>query len=492
MNEGYIFIAAALLTGLLIGWVIRRPDTRTAQDLSRLSAEHDALTRARDDLAAQLTAERRLVGDMREEAGTIATRVATLEAEIKAAERRVGDIDLRHRATLESLEDSRERANTAEVELSRLNTVLEKERVAAVEKIELLSAVRLDMENRFRQLATESLRLNGEENKLRLDAALAPLRQHVEHFQLELRNVHDGALKDRATLKTEIETLTRRSEEVSREAVNLTRALKGDKQKQGAWGEMILESLLERSGLRKGEEYLVQEHRVNEDGARFRPDVVVNMPDGKRLVIDSKVSLVDYETCVNSETEEEGNLARIRHVRALKNHIQTLHDKAYHRMEEGSVDYVVMFIPIEGALSEALREMGDLTTMAFEKSVTIATPTTLMMALRTISNVWTVERRNQNAEAIADRAGRLYEKVAGFVEDMEKVGRNLGAAQTAYGDAMGKLSSGRGNMLSQLETMKTLGAKTSKTFKTDFDHDLSDPTLAGPDDHLRLTNEAAE
>ncbi|MDB6452230.1 DNA recombination protein RmuC [Falsirhodobacter sp. 20TX0035] len=486
MSQMWIFVLISLAVGVLIGWALRRPDGRPSHDLSRLQAEHDNLGRAKDDLVAQLTAERRLVGDMREEANHAHSRIATLEAELRGAERRADDSDHRHRSTLEGLEDARERATTAEVELSRLSTVLEKERLANVEKIELLSQVRADMEHRFKQLAADSLRLNGEESKQRLEAALAPLKQHVEHFQTELRNVHQGALQDRATLKTEIEALTRRSEEVSREAVNLTRALKGDKQKQGAWGEMILESLLERSGLRKGEEYLVQEHRVNEDGARFRPDVVVNMPDGKRLVIDSKVSLVDYETCVNCEDEGDANLARVRHVRALKNHIQTLHEKAYHRMEEGSVDYVVMFIPIEGALSEALREMGDLTTMAFEKSVTIATPTTLMMALRTISNVWTIERRNQNAEAIADRAGRLYEKVAGFVDDMEKVGRNLGAAQSAYGDAMGKLSSGRGNMLSQLETMKVLGAKTSKSFRTEFDHDPS------AQDDLRLTHDAAE
>ncbi|MCJ8138812.1 DNA recombination protein RmuC [Falsirhodobacter halotolerans] len=482
MNEPLLLAAAAALAGLIIGWVLRRPDPRPAQDLARLQADHAGLTRAKDEIAANLTEERRHVGTLREDNGTLTARVATLESESRAADRRATDIDARHRATLEAFETTRSQHHAAQVELSHLNTLLERERIAAQEKIELLSAVREDMEARFKQLATDSLRLNGEESGKRLEAALAPLKQHVEHFQTELRNVHDGALKDRAALKTEIETLTRRSEQVSREAVNLTRALKGDKQRQGAWGEMILESLLERSGLRKGEEYHIQQSHTDHEGARFRPDVIVHMPDGKRLVIDSKVSLVDYETCINAEDEAEAALARTRHVRALRNHITTLADKDYTRMVDGSVDYVVMFIPIEGALSEALREVGDLTTMAFEKSVTIATPTTLMMALRTIANVWTVERRNRNAEAIADRAGRLYEKVAGFVDDMEKVGRNLGAAQSSYNDAMGKLSSGRGNVLSQLETMKTLGARTQKTFRTDFDHD----------DQPALTNDAAQ
>ncbi|MDH2325627.1 DNA recombination protein RmuC [Cereibacter sp. SYSU M97828] len=474
-NRTGVFAIGAALLGLLLGWLLRRPDrtreTALAQDLARTEAEIATLSRRAEDLTLTLSEERRHVGNLRDELRAESNACAALESDLRAETRRAADLTERHRATLETFEDTRAQLSKARVDLSHMSAVLDKERAAASEKIELLSAVRTDMENRFKQLAAESLRLNGEESKQRLDAALAPLKQHVDHFQQELRNVHDGALKDRQALKTEIETLTRRSEEVSREAVALTRALKGDKQRQGAWGEMILENLLERSGLRKGEEYLVQEHRVSDDGGRYRPDVVVRMPDGKRLVIDSKVSLVDYETCVNAETELEATAARTRHIAALRRHVQTLSDKAYHSLEDGSVDYVVMFIPIEGALSEALRDMGDLTTMAFEKSVTIATPTTLMMALRTISNVWTIERRNQNAEDIAHRAGRLYEKVAGFVDDMERVGKALGTAGTAFDDAMGKLSTGRGNVLSQVETLKTLGAKTGKTIRADFDHD---------------------
>ncbi|WP_062763064.1 DNA recombination protein RmuC [Falsirhodobacter sp. alg1] len=479
MNDAYTYAVIAGFAGLMLGWLLRRPDTARAEslaaDLARAQSDLDHVTRARDEGLQTLSDERRQVSALRDHGNKLAAQTAALESDLRAAERRAGEIDHRYRALLEDFADARDEVADARAQLSHLNATLENERIAAQEKIELLSAVREDMETRFKQLAAESLRLNGEESRQRLDAALAPLKQHVEHFQLELRNVHDGALKDRAALKAEIDTLTRRSEQVSREAINLTRALKGDKQRQGAWGEMILESLLEKSGLRKGEEYHVQQHRVDDDGARYRPDVVVHMPDGKRLVIDSKVSLVDYETCVNSDDETESALARARHVRALKTHINTLSDKAYHRMEDGSVDYVVMFIPIEGALSEALREVGDLTTLAFEKSVTIATPTTLMMALRTISNVWTIERRNQNAENIASRAGLLYDKVAGFVDDMEKVGKSLDTASQTYGEAMGKLANGRGNVLSQIETLKNLGARTQKTFRTDFDHDAALP-----------------
>ena len=267
--------------------------------------------------------------------------------------------------------------------------------------------------------------------------------------------------------------LSQRSESISQEAVALTRALKSDQQKQGAWGEMILESILERSGLREGIEYETQAHRTGGEGERLRPDVVVNIPGGKTLVIDSKVSLVAYSDAVNAETEEQALTARKRHISSLRGHIKGLSAKDYQNAENSSVDYVILFVPIEGALSEALREDGTLTEYALEQNITIATPTTLMMALKTVANVWNVERRNQNAEVIAERAGRLYDKVVGFVDNMENVGKRLEQAQDAYQGAFSQLSRGRGNVLSQVETLKSLGAKTTKAIGVDFD-DLND------------------
>ena len=232
---------------------------------------------------------------------------------------------------------------------------------------------------------------------------------------------------------------------------------------------MVLESILQRSGLREGEEYETQAHRTSDDGDRLRPDVVVSIPGGRTLVIDSKVSLVAYADAVNSETEDEAAEARKRHVASLRNHINDLASKEYQHAEDATVDYVIMFVPIEGALSEALRENGSLTEFALERNVTIATPTTLMMALRTIASVWAVERRSRNAEEIARRAGRLYDKAVGFVDNMEHVGKRLNQAQNAYRSAFGQLSRGRGNMLSQVETLKSLGASTTKSIDVDFD-----------------------
>ena len=397
-----------------------------------------------------------------------AVRMQQIELERVGQERDA----LREQAT-DAEQELGETRIAAASEIARLSAELAAEKRQGEDKLALLQAVRKDMEDRFKLLADESMRQNGETlaktSRERLEAALNPLKEHVGRFELELRAVHEGALKERQQLKTEIEQLTRRSEEVSREAVALTRALKGDKQRQGAWGEMILSTLLERSGLQEGVEYEVQAHRVSDDGGRYRPDVVVRMPGDKRLVIDAKVSLVDYEVAVNAEGETDRAAARARHVAALRRHITLLSDKGYQALEQGSVDYVVMFIPIEGALSEALREAGDLTSFALEKNITIATPTTLMMALRTVSHVWAIERRNRNAEQIAARAGLLYDKVAGFVDSLQAVGKNLGLAQKSYGEAMDRLSRGAGNVLGQVEKLRSLGAKVSKVIAADFD-----------------------
>ncbi|VAV92004.1 DNA recombination protein RmuC [hydrothermal vent metagenome] len=365
--------------------------------------------------------------------------------------------------------------------ISQLETEMRSEKAAAADKIQLLTRLRADMEAKFRELAQEALKVQGDafakSNLEKLEATLTPLKEHVGHFEAELKQVHQDTIKDRAQLKAEIRQLSQRSEEISQEAVMLTRALKGDKQKQGAWGEMILENVLERSGLREGEEFETQAHRVGNEGERYRPDVIVRIPGGKTLVIDSKVSLVAYADAVNAETGEEAAAARKRHVISLRSHIKSLAAKGYHNAEEASVDYVIMFVPVEGALSEALREDGNLTEHAMENNIMIATPTTLMMALKTIANVWAVERRNKNAEQIAARAGSLYDKVAGFVDNMENIGSRLGQANEAYDKAFDQLSRGRGNVLFQVEKLRKLGAKTSKSIGAEFDEDEEIPQI---------------
>lgn len=455
--------------------------------IARMTAEITQLrSRIEDGAAAQRQqAEQiaRLTGQTQADAEALAGR----RAEAEKAGQDIAALRLR-------LEEEQRAQRGLQARIAALEAQIETERVAADDKIALLSAVRDDMQDRFRQMADEALKTQGEAfskaNVERLEATLTPLKEHVGHFEKELREVHQETVKDRERLKTEISQLTQRSEAISQEALALTRALRGDHQQQGAWGEMILESILERSGLREGEEYETQAHRTSAEGERLRPDVVVNVPGGKSLVIDSKVSLNDYVAAVNAADEPAAALSRKRHAIALRNHISGLSAKAYHLAEGVSVDYVIMFVPIEGALCEALREDGRLTEYALERHVTIATPTTLMMALRTVSHVWAVERRNRNAEDIARRAGLLYDKVAGFVGNLEKVGKGIESAQIAYDSAFGQLSRGKGNLLSQVEMLKALGGKATKTIPAEFEGKAE--ALALSADAEGLITQAAE
>jgi DNA recombination protein RmuC len=449
------------LVGLLVTFqLLRKPNNTNAA----LDSEISELKKLRDRKDIELR-----------EAWKNADKFEALAGERKEEiDRLNGDLS-KLRLKLENEAEEQQRLSNI---ISRMEAEVKSERASSLEKIELLTKIRDEMEAKFTDLAADALKLQGEQfskaNIEKLQATLTPLKEHVGHFEKELKAVHKATIEDRAALKAEINLLSQRSETISQEAVALTRALKSDQQKQGAWGEMILESILERSGLREGIEYETQAHRTGVDGERLRPDVVVNIPGGKTLVIDSKVSLLAYTDAVNAETEDQALVARKRHISSLRGHIKGLSAKDYQNAENSSVDYVILFVPIEGALSEALREDGTLTEYALDQNITIATPTTLMMALKTVANVWNVERRNQNAELIAERAGRLYDKVVGFVDNMENVGRRLEQAQDAYQGAFGQLSRGRGNVLSQVETLKALGAKTTKTIGAEFDQKQED------------------
>lgn len=339
------------------------------------------------------------------------------------------------------------------------------------------------LKSQFTTLANEVMQVQSEtfkkSNAVQLSQVLQPLKEHIGRFETELRGVHIAADKDRAALKTEILNLTKQSLEVSNEAHNLTQALKGDSQKQGAWGEMILASILDRSGLREGAEYETQAHHRDDEGRSLRPDVVVNLPGGRRLVIDSKVSLVAYERSANAESDAARLVALKAHVQSVRTHIDTLSAKKYHQLDDGAIDYVIMFMPIESAFSEAVRVDADLALYANEKNVVIASPMNLMVALKTVENLWNVDKRNKNALEIAKRAGLLYDKFHGFAEDMDKIGVQLDRAQGAHGAAMGKLTEGRGNLVSQVETLKKLGARASKQIEVAHDED---DLLPPPDD----------
>ncbi len=392
--------------------------------------------------------------------------LARREAEVMGARGQAEGYEAQLAALVQDLRAAQEALAEAREENVRLETSLEMQHQSNAEKLALLNENGEHLKAEFKALAGQVMETHGErferQNRQRLHDVLQPLKEHIGKFEAELRGVHEAAGKDRVALKHQIEALTQQSAEVSLEAHNLAKALKGDQQKQGAWGEMVLASILERSGLREGEEYEVQSHYRGDEGQAFRPDVVVNLPGGRRLVVDSKVSLVAYERAVNAEDEATQAANMKLHVGSVKTHIDTLSAKKYHELDDGSVDYVILFMPIESAFSEAVQASPDLALYASERNIVIASPTNLMVALKTVDNLWSIDRRNKNALEIAKRAGLLYDKFVGFTQDMEKVGERLTQAQTSHAAAINKLSQGSGNLVGQVETLKVLGAKAAK------------------------------
>lgn len=365
------------------------------------------------------------------------------------------------------LDQSEARLHQAEKDLESLRSRAEEREKAHQEKVETLIAFRQDMEKEFKTLADQALekqsRTFAETNQEKVQMLLNPLREQIKNFETAFQKDGHTRTEQTTTLRHMFEQLEKQTGQISKEATDLTNALKGSTQQQGAWGEMILETILEKSGLREGEEFVTQNTaHTAEDGTRLRPDVVVNLPNEQKLVIDSKVSLLSFERCVNCEEEAERNAHLKSHINSVRNHIKGLSAKDYAQLY-GGVDFVVLFVPIESALSLAIQHDSEIQSYAASNNVMIASPNTLLMALRTVQNLWRIENQNRHAQEIASRAGALYEKFAGFAEDLEKVGLNIDRARNAYDDARKKLSTGRGNLVRQAEMLKEMGAETSKS-----------------------------
>ena len=440
--------------------------------------------RARREVEARLSDMARRADELGERHGLIAQEKSRLEEAVSRLEAGLRDAVDRY----ERLEDRHTRLQEDHGGLQSAHAALKADSSGRLESAERefarLAQLREEMSSTFKQLATDTLTTQstafGETNKERMEALLTPVREQVEHFRKELTQTRKGASEERLRLEERIRQLSDRSAEISREAVALTNALKGEKQKQGAWGEMILESVLESSGLKRGREFETQ-FSVTDEGRRFRPDAVIRLPGGRNVVIDAKVSLVAYEAASNAETPEDRATHVRAHLLAVQKHINDLAERDYSNVIEGAVDYTLMFMPIEPALAMALEEQEDLTARATARRVFIVSPTTLMLALRTIEYVWTIDTREKNATLIADRAGKLYDKVAGFCENMEKVGRQLDAARDAHAAAFDQLSRGRGNVLGQVQQLQDLGARTKKSIEVDFDRSVETFPRAVPE-----------
>lgn len=358
--------------------------------------------------------------------------------------------------------------SAAQVSLAAVSATREQEQKSSAEKLKLLEQAKNDLSKEFENLANRIFDEKSEKftklNKSTVDLTVNPLRDQIKEFKERVEFVYDKESKDRQSLLSEIGHLKNLNNQISQDAVNLTKALKGEFKTQGNWGEVILEKVLEESGLRKGHEYQAQSSFTDDDGRRKSPDVIVHLPDEKDIVIDSKVSLIDYERYC-SEDDENLRKAHLKaHVASIKTHVKQLSVKGYEQLEGvKTLDFVLLFIPIEAAFLSAFEQDPELFRNAYESNIIVVSPTTLLATLRTIQSIWRYERQSKNAEEIASQAGKLYDQIALLSSSMLDVGKHLDNAHKAHDKAINQLSSGRGNLLGRAEKLEKLGAKTKKS-----------------------------
>lgn len=392
---------------------------------------------------------------------------STLEEREKQLRLNLEGLDERLQAEKESTSQLREVNSTLAQQLTRFEADMENLQLKNTEQKEEVSKLQEKFTKEFENLANKILDEKSlkftEQNQKNIKNILNPLQEKIQLFEKKVEDSQKENISINSALREQLLNLQNQNIKISKEAENLTKALKGDSKMQGNWGELVLERVLEKSGLEKDREYSVQQSFTKKDGSRVLPDVVINLPDGKKMVIDSKVSLTDYERFVNSDEDLQEKYLKD-HINSLKKHVDQLSAKKYEDLYDmESPDFVLMFVPIETAFSSAINKDTSLYNNAFEKNIVIVTPSTLLATLRTIDSMWNNEKQQRNAIEIARQAGALYDKFEGFVSDLTKVGKKMDEAKTEYRGAMNKLVEGRGNIITSIEKLKKMGAKAKKS-----------------------------
>ncbi|HET7313829.1 DNA recombination protein RmuC [Salinisphaera sp.] len=395
--------------------------------------------------------------------------VALLVARANRAElvSNLGALRREHAARGDSLEKAHAELAGARSENARLTERLDAEQRHAEDKLKTLTEAREQMTHQFKTLSQEILdqktKTFNESSKASLEPLINPLREHIGRFEKQVREAYDKENSQRSALARQIELLRESNQAIAEDATNLTKALRGESKTQGNWGEMILETVLERSGLEKPAQYETQFHSTTEEGKRQLPDAVVHLPESRSLVIDSKVSLTAYLRVQEAGDDDTRHTALTDHIASVRRHLKQLSQKNYQGIATiRTLDYVFMFVPSEAAYVEALRGDFDLQREALEANIALVSPTTLMPMLRAVENLWRLDKQEKNAEAIAARAGALHDKFVGFITDLDKVSRNLKTVNNSFADARKKLIDGNGNLINQAEKLREMGAKTSK------------------------------
>lgn len=491
LNEWMPFIATALAAfgaGAVLVWLLLRQRVRDAAALARSARDAEFAQLSAEREAAQQTLQRALrehdsalrdLGEHRTRVVALSREGATLAGRME----RLAQVEAELAAARGDAKHWNEACQRAEQRLTEMATRLQEQQhaaqeraaladQAAQERIAMLERVREEFADRFKTLAGELLeeksRRFSEQNATSLGTLLNPLREQLGDFRKTVSEVYDKESRERALLKHEIEALKQVNQRISEDALNLTRALKGQSHTQGAWGELVLERLLEASGLQKGREYETQVSLKDDEGGRPRPDVIVRLPEGRDMIVDSKVSLTAYERYCAATGADERNEHLAAHVASLRSHVRDLAERRYSDLPGvNSLEFVLMFVPVEAAFIEAVHHDDALHAFALEKQVVIVTTSTLLATLRTVNSLWRFDDRNRNAFEIAERAGRLYDKFVGFVDDIEEARKRLDAAREALSSAGSKLSTGRGNLVGQVEKLRELGAKAGKQLPGD-------------------------
>ncbi|MCB1198500.1 MAG: DNA recombination protein RmuC [Deltaproteobacteria bacterium] len=361
-----------------------------------------------------------------------------------------------------------------ENEITRLQTELSHKQMHFDDKLQMITDMEQKFENLSQKIFSTHLSSFQTSTKDTLGHILNPLKERIQAFESKVDQQFETKVRDITSLKTQIENIVTSNEAITRAAQGLTSALKGDAKVQGNWGELVLTKVLEASGLREGAEYTTQGrdlHLKNEHGQHFKPDVIIHLPEDKHIIIDSKVSLTNYEAMINADDEQEKEMQLHRFLGSVKKHIDDLGKKKYHHLDQLiTPEFVLLFMPIEGAFSLALQNDQKMYGYAWNKGIVLVSPTTLLATLRTIESLWKMERQNQNALEIALQAGRLYDKFVGFVDDLQDIGKNMERSQLSYEKALNKLHTGKGNLIARVENLKAMGAKTSKTLPESNEH----------------------
>ncbi|MFK8010687.1 MAG: DNA recombination protein RmuC [Marinicellaceae bacterium] len=470
-----VLFVVGLFIGVLIAWLIMRSraklvifneTTHNLKEKNTLRQKNEFLCDENAELQEQRHNQENILIKISDENKTLTTHFEVCKQKFKDLKKHYEESQNKISHLKSELEFFSTENISFKEKIAELSTLNKQQKLAAHEKLTLLNESRVEMTNQFKSLAhdifEEKNKQFSDTSKERLDNILNPFNKQLNEFKNTVKDVYVNEAKQRASLKTEIKGLKDLNHQLNKEAINLTKALKGDKKLQGNWGELILERVLEQSGLRKDFEYEAQGGFRDADNNILKPDVIIHLPQGKDIIVDSKVSLVAYEKYSSASDEEQSMLLK-EHIKAIENHIKALSEKDYSSLKGiKSLDFVLMFIPIEPAFMVAFQDNEKLFSDAFNSKIIVVTPTTLLATLKTIENLWRYEKQNQNARIIAERAGIIYDKFRGFIEDIEKLGKQLDTTQNTYHDALNKLNKGKGNLVNQAQQLLNLGVKVKK------------------------------